>query len=104
MIFHTERKIGLQRLASAEGVVYAGKRGMKRTRNAARNGRTAVEGASAKANNLSPAEQRDANQRMAVFGMVEYLSQEKVIRRMPERQPAKEEGAEYLKQALGLDG
>jgi hypothetical protein len=101
-MFANERKVGYRRLSSESGVKYAGERGIKRTRSAARTGSRRLQNTLARANDLSPNEQKLANQRLAVFGMVEYLTKARTVRTIPDEEPQQPDGLEGLRSALGL--
>ena len=103
IMFANERKVGYRRLSSESGVKFAGERGIKRTRSAARTGSRRLQNAVGRANDLSPAEQKLANQRMAVFGMVDYLTQQRTVKTIPDEEPEQPDGLQAgLRSALGL--
>jgi hypothetical protein len=102
IMFANERKVGYRRLSSESGVKFAGERGIKRTRNAARTANRRLQNAVARANDLPPHEQKLANQRMAVFGMVDYLTKSRTVKTMPDEPPEQPDGLKGLKDALGL--
>jgi hypothetical protein len=102
IMFASERKVGYRRLSSESGVKYAGERGIKRVRSAARTANRRLQNAVARANDLSPDEQKLANQRLATFGLIAYLTQNRTVRTMPDEQPEKPDGLAGLKTALGL--
>jgi len=101
-VFANERKVGYRRLSSEVGVKYAGERGLKRVRSAAHNGREVLENAVGHANDLSPSQQRNANQRLAVFGLVDHLTKAKIVKTMPDEPPEKEDSMAALRKALGV--
>jgi hypothetical protein len=102
-VFANERKIGYRRLSSEAGVKHAGEKGLKRTRSAARNGQRVLTNAIHHANDLSPTEQRTANQRLAVFGLVEHLTRAKIVKTMPDQAPERPDPLAGLKAALGVE-
>jgi hypothetical protein len=99
-VFSNERKVGYRRLSSEAGVKHAG---MKRTRSAARNGQRVLTNAIHHANDLSPTEQRETNQRLAVFGLVDHLTKAKIVKTMPDQPPEKPDPLAGLKAALGVE-
>jgi hypothetical protein len=54
------------------------------------------------ANDLTPAEQRTANQRLAVLGLVEHLTKAKVVKTMPDEPKNPKDDLTGLKAALGI--
>jgi hypothetical protein len=102
VMFANERHVGYRRLSSESGVKFAGERGIRRTRSAAHTANRRLQNAVARANDLSPAEQKLANQRMAVFGMVEYLTKARTVNTMPDEEPEQTDGLKGVKDALGL--
>jgi hypothetical protein len=101
LMFACERKVGYRRLSSESGVKFAGENGIKRTRSAARNGSRRLQNALATANELAPAEQKLANQRLATFGMVDYLTKARTVKTLPDTAP-EPDGLAGLRTALGL--
>src|SRR5215472_8966073 len=87
VVMAPKRGIGYRRLASEAGVKHAGEKAMKRTRSAAKNGRNTLENALGPANDIAPSELRHAYQRLTNLGMIEHLSQDKVVRAMPDEPP-----------------
>jgi hypothetical protein len=76
---------------------------MKRTRSAAKNGRKTLENALERANDFAPSELRHAYQRVTNLAMVEHLSQEKVVRTMPDEPPKRTAvDLDALKKAFGF--
>jgi hypothetical protein len=103
IVFTNVSGVGYRRLAQEAGIRHAGEKAMKRTRSAARRGRKRLENALHHANDLSPAEQRRANQRLAALGLVEHLTKAKAVRMMPDEPPKKaHDNLAGLKAALGL--
>jgi len=102
LMFACERKVGYRRLSSESGVKFAGENGIKRTRSAARNGARRLQNALASANELAPGEQRLANQRLASFGMIEFLTKSRTIKTLPDEEPEKPDGLKGLRASLGL--
>jgi hypothetical protein len=102
VVFANERKVGYRRLGSEGGVKHTGEKGIRRTRSAARTANRRLQNAVARANDLSPAEQKLANQRMAVFGMVGFLTQPRTVKTMPDEEPEQPDGLKGLRDALGL--
>jgi hypothetical protein len=102
IVFACERGTGYRRLSSESGVKHAGEKGLKRSRNAARNARRQLGNAVHHANDLSPAEQRTANQRLAVLGLMEHLAKAKVVKTMPVESKKPENDLADLKEALGI--
>jgi hypothetical protein len=100
VLFSPEYGVGYRRLGSAAGVGFAGSTGMKRTRNAARKGKTNLVNAMRTAN-LSPEESRAANQQLCSFGMIDFLAQPRIIQTLPETTPLPDDTA-GIKSALGL--
>jgi hypothetical protein len=97
-ICNTRREI-----ASETGVKHAGQTAIKRTRSAAKNGRKALENALERANDIAPNELRHAYQRLTNLGLIEHLSQDKVVRAMPD-EPLKRTALDLdaLKKAFGF--
>jgi hypothetical protein len=102
IVFACERRIGYRRLSPESGIRYAGEKGLQRTRNAARNGRQRLENAVRTANDVSPDERRTANQRLAVFGLVEHLTKPKTVANMPEDEVKRAGDLTPLNRFLGL--
>ena len=102
VIFECQRGEGYRRLGSESGVKSAGERGVKRTRNAARAARRRLENAVHHANDLSPFEQRLANQRLATLGLVDHLTQAKIVKVMPDEAETPKDNLAGLRKALGL--
>jgi hypothetical protein len=103
VVLAPKRGIGYRRLASETGVKHAGEKAMKRTRSAAKNGRKTLENALERANDIAPSELRHAYQRVTNLAMVEHLSQEKVVRTMPDEPPKRTAvDLEALKKAFGF--
>jgi hypothetical protein len=97
-----ERDGRYRRLASSAGVSYAGKTALKRTRNAANRGRKRIQNALRVANDISDDERRRAGQQITVLGMTEYLTQERIVKQLPD-EPEKIDGKTGLKKIiLGL--
>jgi hypothetical protein len=102
VVYACERGTGYRRLSSESGVKHAGEKGLNRSRNAARNARRQLENAVHHANDLTPAEQRTANQRLAVLGLVEHLTKAKVVKTMPDEPKNPKNDLTGLKAALGI--
>jgi hypothetical protein len=103
VVMAPKRGIGYRRLASETGVKHAGEKAMKRTRSAAKNGRKTLENALGRANDIAPSALRHAYQRLTNLGMIEHLSQDKVIRAMPDEPPKRTAvDLDALKKAFGF--
>jgi hypothetical protein len=102
VVFANERGVGYRRLDAETGVKHAGDKAMKRTRSAARHGRQNLEHAVQHANDVSPSEQRHANQRLAALGLVEHLTKDKAVRTMPDETHKPVYDLVGLRKALGL--
>jgi hypothetical protein len=102
VVFANERGVGYRRLDSETGVKHAGEKAIKRTRSAARHGRQNLQHAVQHANDVSPSEQRYANQRLAALGLVEHLTKAKVVRTMPDETPKPLDDLVGLRKVLGL--
>jgi hypothetical protein len=102
VLFNCERGVGHRRLSPESGIRYAGEKGLKRTRNAARNGRQRLENALRTANDVGAGERRTANQRLAVFGLVEHLTKPKAVANMPEDEVKRAGDLDPLKRVLGI--
>jgi hypothetical protein len=87
IVLSPKRGIGYRHLDLGSGVKHAGENAMKRTRNAVKNGRNTLGNALGRANDIAPSELRHAYQRFANLGLIEHLSQDKVVRAMPDRPP-----------------
>jgi len=97
------RGVGYRRLGSETGVKHAGEKAMKRTRSAAKNGRNTLENALGRANDIAPSDLRHAYQRLTNLGMIEHLSQDKVVRAMPDEPPKRTAlDLDALKKAFGF--
>jgi hypothetical protein len=101
--FAPERGMGLRRLGSAAGVRHAGETGLRRARNAAKNGHRNLSNSLRVANDLSDEETRRANQQLATFGLIEHLAQPRMVRQMPADAPPKPDTAARLKEILGIE-
>ena len=75
IVFANVPGVGYRRLASESGVKHAGERAMRRTRNAAKNGRQTLANALERVNDIAPSEQRHAYQRLVTLGMIEHLAE-----------------------------
>jgi hypothetical protein len=105
VVFANERGVEDRRLGPEPGVKHAGDKALKRARSAARHGRQRLEGALHHANDISSSDQRHANQRLCVLGMVEHLTHERVVKRMPEDEVKRGDNNQAmagLKKALGI--
>lgn len=102
IVFACERRVGYRRLAAESAIRYAGEKGLKRSRNAARNARHELQNALRTGNDLSAAERRAANQRLAVFGLIEHLTKPKTVATLPEDEVGRTRNRDLLKTTLGL--
>jgi hypothetical protein len=103
IVFANVPGVGYRRLASESGVKHAGERAMRRTRNAAKNGRQTLANALERVNDIAPSEQRHAYQRLVTLGMIKHLAQDRVVRAMPEDPPKKTPvDLDALKKAFGF--
>ena len=103
IVLSPKRGIGYRRLGSESGVKHAGEKAIKRTRNAAKNGRNTLENALGRANDIAPSELRHAYQRLTNLGIIEHLSQDKVVRAMPDEPPKRTAvDLDALKKAFGF--
>jgi hypothetical protein len=102
IVFANVPGVGYRRLASESGVKHAGERAMRRSRNAAHNGRQTLANSRKRVNDIAPSEQRHAYQRLAALGMIEHLAQDS-NRAMPDDPPKKTPvDLDALKKAFGF--
>jgi hypothetical protein len=102
LVFRNEHGIGYIRLASEDGIKFAGEHAMARTRRVARNSRLVLENAVSRGNDLSPPEQKRALQRINSLTLIEHLTLPKAVKTMPDKEPEKDDPLKRLKDVLGL--
>jgi hypothetical protein len=100
--FATVRGEGYRRLGAAPGVDYVSLKGVTRVRRVARLFTRRVQRLVHHANDLSPAEQRTANQRLCALGLIEHISRAQTVSTLPEVPQPKPDGLDGLRQALGM--
>jgi hypothetical protein len=101
LVYQNESDVGYRRLNATEAVEYAGERGLKKTRRAARRGRVRLENVLRHVN-LEGDATLQAEQKINTLYRAEILTRKHTVKRMPvERKTDIEDGLEFIKKTFG---
>jgi hypothetical protein len=103
IVLSPKRGIGYRRLGSESGVRHAGEEGDQTDPQCCQKWPNTLENALGRANDIAPSELRHAYQRLTTLGIIEHLSQNKVVRAIPDEPPKRTAvDLDALKKAFGF--